>query len=161
MRFMYWPEYIHHVSLHFPIVGSLFLAVVGVWWVKTDDIRLSVLIRWFGWFVFIMTSFAAISGIIAAPGILGGDGPQGLSDHRNMGVTLWCTAAVAAIGFEIGTRTHVAYVRKFAALCWCAAAFGAIGAGHWGGSALHSDKIPWQRTTPIMDELDRATRQER
>lgn len=145
-----WPEYIHHVSLHFPIAGSLLLACIGVWWVKTDDPTLGRLLRFAGWFVFGMTTAAAFSGIIAAPGILGGDGPQTLSDHRNMGVTLWCVAGVAAIAFEIGTRRNEAYLRRFAALCWCAAAFGAVGAGHWGGTALHSDKIPWQDTPPVL-----------
>jgi hypothetical protein len=150
-RAMVWPEYIHHVTLHFPIVGTLFLAAVGVWWVRTDDARLGQLLRFAGWFVFAATSAAAVSGMIAAPGLLGGDGPQTLSDHRNMGVTVWCTVAIAAIAFELGLRKQIAYVQRFAALCWCAAAFGVIGAGHWGGSALHSDKIPWQGTPPVID----------
>ncbi len=149
-RPMHWPEYIHHLTLHFPIVGSLFLAAIGVWWVRTGDLRLGQLLRFAGWFVFVAATAAATSGIIASPGLLGGDGPQALSDHRNMGVTVWCVTAIAAIGYEVGLRRQIIYVQRFAALCWCAAAFGAIGAGHWGGSALHSDKIPWQGTPPVL-----------
>lgn len=149
---MTWPEYLHHLSLHFPIVGNLFLAGIGIWWIRTDDARLSQLLRVAGWAVFGATTVAMVSGIVAAPGWLGGDGPQTLSDHRNMGVTVWCVAAVAAVAFEVGLREKIAYVQRFAALCWCAAAFGAVGAGHWGGSALHSDKIPWQGTPPVLSE---------
>lgn len=147
---MHWAEYLHHVTLHFPIVLSVVLAVVGVWWLKTDDVRLGVFVRWTGWAAFATATAAALSGIIAAPGILGGDGPQGLSDHRNMGVLTWCVIATAAIAFEVGVRRGESYVKRFAALCWIAAAFSVIGAGHWGGSALHSDKIPWQGTRPIL-----------
>lgn len=147
---MHWPEYIHHVTLHFPIVGSMFLAAIGVWWVRTDDVRLGVLLRHAGWVVFVATTAAAVSGILSAPGVLGGDGPQVLSDHRNMGVTTWCVVAIAAIAFEAGVRQQVDYLKRFAALCWCAAAFAVIGAGHWGGSGVHSDKIPWQGTPPAL-----------
>ena len=146
-----WPEYIHHLTLHFPIAGSMLLAGVGIWWVRTDDPTLARLVRVVGWIVFAATTAAAVSGVAAAPGILGGDGPQTLSDHRNMGITLWCVVAIAAIAFEVGLRKDEPYVKRFAALVWCAAAFGAVGAGHWGGSALHSDKIPWQGTPPVLD----------
>lgn len=149
---MKWSEYLHHVSLHFPIVLSLVLAVVGPWWVKTGDARLATLVRWAGWFTFGATTVAALSGILAAPGWFGGDGPQGLSDHRNMGVVTWSVVATAAVAFELGRRRGSVYTMRFGALCWCAAAFSAIGAGHWGGSALHSDKIPWQGTKPILSE---------
>ena len=147
---MHWAEYIHHVTLHFPIVLSFVLAVVGVWWVRTEDPRLATFVRWTGWVTLAMASATMLSGIVAAPGILGGDGPQGLSDHRNMGVLAWCAIAIATIAFEVGTRAGQRYVRRFAALCWIAAAVAVVGAGHWGGSALHSDKIPWQGTRPIL-----------
>lgn len=147
---MTWPDYIHHLTLHFPIVGSMFLAVVGVWWVRTGDERLGQLLRFGGLAVFAITTVAVTSGIVAAPGWFGGDGPENLSHHRNMGLLVWSTMAVAAIGLEIGLRQGHAYAQKFAALCWCAAAFGVIGAGHWGGSALHSDIVPWQGTPPIV-----------
>lgn len=143
-------EYLHHVTLHFPIVMSLVLAAVGVWWVRADEPTLAVILRWGGWFTLAVTTITAISGIVAAPGVLGGDGPQGLSDHRNMGVMTWVVIATAAIAFEAGHRTAGRYTCRFAALCWGAAVFASIGAGHWGGSALHSDKIPWQGTRPIL-----------
>ncbi len=148
---MHWPEYLHHVTLHFPIVLTFVLAAVGPWWVRTMDERLGVFLRWCGWAAFVTTTVAMVSGTIAAPGWLGGDGPQGLSDHRNMGMLTWSAVAVAAVAFEVGIRVGREDVRKFAALCWIAAAIGAVGAGHWGGSALHSDRIPWQGTEPIVE----------
>lgn len=154
---MHWPEYIHHVTLHFPIAGAFFLAAIGVWWVRTGDEKLGQLLRFGGWAIFAATTIVVTSGVIAAPGILGGDGPEALAAHRNMGITVWCVSAIAAIGFEVGLRTAQPYVQRFAALCWCAAAFGVIGAGHWGGSALHSDEVPWLETPPILGKDHRGS----
>lgn len=147
---MHWPEYIHHITLHFPIAGSILLAPVAAWWVHTDDPRLEQVVRFGGAAIFAVTTVAVISGIVAAPGMLGGDGPQTLSDHRNMGVTVWSAMAAAVIGFEVGRRRAHDYTKRFGALCWIAVAFGVIGAGHWGGSALHSDTIPWQGEPPVV-----------
>ena len=99
------------------------------------------------------TTAAVVSGILAAPGWFGGDGPLELSHHRNMGVTVWCVAFVATISGEVGFRYSHTYLRRFAALVWCAAAFGVIGTGHWGGSVVHSDLVPWDGSVPAIEEI--------
>jgi hypothetical protein len=157
---MVWAEYIHHVTLHFPIVLSIVLAAVGIWWVRTDDARLGVFLRFAGWAAFGLATLAMVSGIIAAPGLLGGDGPPELSDHRYMGIVVWVASGIAATAFELGRREENAYVQRFGALCWCAVAFAAIGAGHWGGSTLHSDSVPWDRTQPAMETWEASQERE-
>lgn len=151
---MVWAEYIHHVSLHFPIVGALVVSAVGIWWVRTDDDRLGQFVRFGGWGLFALTTVAMISGIASAPGWFGGDGPLDVIHHRNMGVTVWCCVATAAIAFEAGHRSGEVYVKRFGALAWSAAAFIVVGAGHWGGTIRHSDKIPWQQTVPVMEHVE-------
>lgn len=158
---MQWAPYIHHLTLHFPIALSLALAAVGIWWVRTDDQRLGTLVRIGGWVAFTAATLAMVSGIIAAPGWLGGDGPDELTDHRYMGIVVWVTAGTAALATEIGARSNNRYAQRFGALCWCAVAFAAIGAGHWGGSTLHSDTVPWDGSEPAMKTWEDSQRPDR
>ncbi|MGM0557186.1 MAG: hypothetical protein ACQEVA_12460 [Myxococcota bacterium] len=138
-----WAEFIHHLSLHFPIVLALVLAGIGVWSWRSETPELRTLMRIIGWGAFAFTTVAVISGILAAPGWFGGDGSARLSHHRNLGVTVWFTALIAALGYEYGHRHDMSDWRKFAAGVWCVVAFGVIGTGHWGGSEEHTDSVPW------------------
>lgn len=138
-----WPSYLHHLSLHFPIVLTLALALVGVWSLRENAAPLHKLMRVGGWVCFAMTTVAAVSGIASAPGWFGGAGSEALSHHRSMGVTAWVVIALAAASYEWGVRRDISDWRNFAVGLWCVAAFAIIGTGHWGGSQLHPEEIPW------------------
>lgn len=138
-----WPSFIHHLSLHFPIVLTIALALVGLWSLREDSAALRRLMRVGGWVCFAMTTLAAVSGIVSAPGWFGGAGSQALSHHRSLGVTAWAVIALAAGSYEWGMRKGIADWRNFAVGLWCVATFAVIGAGHWGGSERHPEEIPW------------------
>lgn len=140
------PTYLHHISIHFPIVMLLGLGAIGLYAIKRETPELITILRWGGWAAMILTSLAAISGILSAPGWLGGDGPKGLSDHRDLAVTTWVITLIAAPSFDYGVRHSERDWRLFAIGAWCVAAFGAIGAGHWGGSQQHPEVVPWERS---------------
>ncbi len=138
-----WPKYIHHITLHFPIVLSLVLAGIGVWSLKEDTPQFRRLIRWLGWACFLLTTTAVITGIIAAPGWFGGDGSHRLANHRNMGVTTWVVMGVATFCYDWGVRHKIDDFRTFAIGAWCVCAFAVIGTAHWGGTVAHKKEIPW------------------
>ena len=138
-----WPEYLHHVLLHFPIVMSMALAALGVWTRHDEAPVVRSFLRGAGWITLALTSVAAISGILAAPGWLGGDGTTALRDHRDLGVTAWAVIALAAGAYEIGARQDERDWRMFAVAMWCVASVAVIGAGHWGGSTEHADVVPF------------------
>lgn len=146
-----WPEFIHHITLHFPIVLALVIAGVGLWSLKDEAPQLRKFVRWVGWVCFAFTTVVVVSGIIAAPGWLGGDGSPDLSHHRNLGLTTWVVVAIATFGYEYGVREDIADWRKFAVGIWCVASFAVIGTGHWGGTEQHQDKLPW--AVPEAPEL--------
>lgn len=151
-----WSEFIHHLFLQVPATGTIGLAILGVVYVRNPAENLEQLLRFLGWGLFVVTTGAALSGILSAPGILGGDGPGELSHHRNFGVMVFMLVGTSAIGFEIGMRNPSVfsiYIKKAAALVWIAAAISAFAAGHWGGSVVHSDQIPWDKSPPIIQKL--------
>lgn len=151
-----WFEYIHHLLLQIPGTGTIGLAIIAVIYVKKPAENLEQLLRLLGWLMFFVTTLAAFSGIMSAPGILGGNGPEELSHHRNFGVMVFLLVAASTIGFEIGIRsasTSAMYIKKAASLIWIGAAVSAFAAGHWGGSVVHSDQIPWDQSPPIIEKL--------
>lgn len=150
-----WPEFLHHITLHFPIVLSLVLAAMGVWSLRDDIPQFRRLMRWAGWACFAITTVTVVSGIIAAPGWFGGDGTQRLANHRNLGVTTWVVMGIAAFSYEWGLRQKIDDWRKFAIGVWCVAAFAAMGTGHWGGTELHKDRLPWSDAPAKIDEQGR------
>jgi hypothetical protein len=154
---MQWVEYIHHVTVHVPLVASAVLAVVGTYWLKTNSEDVSPIVRWLGWGTFIVTTLAVISGILAAPGGFGGDGPKVIADHRNLALTTYWAMGTAVIAFEWGHRIESLPTKRFGALVWWAVMFGAIGTGHWGGSSLHSDVVPWDGSQPAYERQHDAT----
>lgn len=137
-------SFIHHLSLHFPIVLAFVLAGVGLWSLREESAQLRRFMRVVGWACFGFVTVATVTGILAAPGWFGGDGSPALSHHRNLGVSVWVVMAIAAFSYEWGVRSAVADLRKFAVGVWCVAAFGVVGAGHWGGVDRHPDEIPWR-----------------
>lgn len=148
-----WSEYIHHLCLHFPIVGSLFLFGVSLLYVKSPAENLETILRIGGWITAVLSLSAMVSGIIAAPGWLGGDGPLELDHHRNMGLMVGVLALAAAASFEIGIRKDVDYLKRYGAVTWFAVFLGALGTGHWGGSVVHSDRVPWDGSEPTIEQL--------
>ncbi len=144
-----WAQYFHHITLHFPIVLTMVIAAVGVWSLKDDAPQLRFFLRWVGWACFAMTTVTVVAGIIAAPGWFGGEGTEALSHHRNLGVTTWVVMALAASSYEWGVRQGSSDWRKFAVGVWCVTVFSVIGTGHWGGTELHREDLPWtQDETP-------------
>lgn len=139
-----WSEFLHHITLHFPIVLTLVVAGVGLWSLRDEIPQFQLFIRGVGWMCFAMTTVTVISGIIAAPGWFGGEGTAELSHHRNLGLTAWIVMGVAAFSYEKGIREAHTDWRKFGVGVWCVAAFAVVGAGHWGGTELHKDKLPWE-----------------
>lgn len=143
-----WPDFIHHLSLHFPIVLSLVLLGVGGWSLKHDTPELRAVVRVIGWIAVALTTVAVVSGILAAPGWFGGEGSQRLSHHRYLGLTTWVCALLAALAYERGQRLDERDWRALGVGLWCVVAFGAIGTGHWGGSEEHSEVVPWMDEAP-------------
>ncbi len=143
-----WDAYLHHITVHFPIVMSLVLAAVGVWYVKTEDARLFTFVRVAGAITASITLVAVISGLVTAQHFWTEEGPDVLIHHRNLGITVLCVMLIAAAAVEWGHRADEIRAVKFGALLWVASAFGVLGAGHWGGSGVHSDVVPWDRSRP-------------
>ncbi len=138
-----WSEFLHHITLHFPIVLAMVVAGVGLWSLREDISQFQLFIRWVGWTCFALTTVTVISGILAAPGWFGGDGTYELTHHRNLGLTTWVVMGVATFSYEKGFREQHPDWRKFAVGVWCVTVFAVIGTGHWGGTELHQDKLPW------------------
>lgn len=148
-----WSEFLHHITLHFPIVLTLVIAGVGVWSLREDTPQFRRFMRWVGWACFAMTTVTVVSGILAAPGWFGGDGTPELSHHRSLGLTAWVVMGLAAVSYEWGVREGSDDWRKFAIGVWCVTAFAVMGTGHWGGTELHDDKLPWtDRESPAQIE---------
>jgi hypothetical protein len=145
-----WVPYLHHLSTHFPIVMSLLLAIVGWWYVRQPHQILLTLLRWGGWTTVVLTTAAVVSGLLAVPDGWVSDGTDELAHHRNLGVLLWLVMTLAAVVFEIGVAQGQQAVRKLGALLWSVCFVGVLGAGHWGGSMMHSDRIPWQGAAPKL-----------
>lgn len=149
-----WDAYIHHITVHFPIVMSFVLAVVGAWYVRTEDGRLFQFVRVAGGLTVAITLVAVVSGLFTAQEFWVEDGPSVLEHHRNLGITVFCVMLTAAIAVEWGHRAAEIKAVKFGALLWIAAAFGVLGAGHWGGLGMHSDRVPWDRSEPVLMHRD-------
>ncbi|MFU8805460.1 MAG: hypothetical protein ACNA8W_16730 [Bradymonadaceae bacterium] len=141
---MLWFEYIHHITVHFPIVLTMVMAAVGLYATfRADTPELQRVLRWGGWITLAATTLAAISGILTAPGLLGGGGEADLTHHRDLAITTWAVIILAAWTYDQGVRREHTDWRKFAVAMWCIAVFGIIGTGHWGGFGLHAESIPW------------------
>lgn len=164
---MTWLSWLHHVSIHVPLVMTAALAVLGIWInlrttngqpINNDTEANAVLwkiLRWGGWATVIITLIAVVSGILTADEFWTEDGPYVLIHHRNLGLTGFACVFTAVSATEWGMRRGLDRVRRFGALCWLAASFAMIGAGHWGGSGVHSDRIPWQLEPPVLRTGDK------
>ena len=136
-------EFIHHVTLHFPIVLTIVWAIVGLWSLRDETATHRTLLRWGGWLTMIAATVVVVSGIVAAPGWFGQEGSEGLRHHRNLGLTSWCVMVAATLAYDRGVRRDLRALRMFAIGAWCVAAFSVVGTGHWGGSEEHPDSVPW------------------
>jgi hypothetical protein len=151
---MSWLAWLHHVTIHVPIVGTLGLGLVGIWLNREPHDVLWKLMRWAGWATAGVSLVAVVSGMVTADEFWTADGPYVLIHHRNLGLTGMACALVAAGAVEWGMRTGSDRIRRFGALCWLAAALAMVGAGHWGGSGVHSDRIPWQGEPPQLQNRE-------
>ena len=57
-----WAEFIHHLTLHFPIVLSLVLAAIGLYSMKSDTDQIRVILPLGGWGSLLFTRVAGGSG---------------------------------------------------------------------------------------------------
>lgn len=139
-----WATYLHHITVHFPLVLSIVLAAIGLWsWQADETDQLDPILRWGGWAAFGIACIATVSGIVTAPGWFGGDGSVGLRHHRDMALTTICVMGLAAYTFEKFATGGHPDLRQVAIGLWCVAAFSIIGTAHWGGSELHREAVPW------------------
>lgn len=138
-----WAPYLHHITVHFPIALSIALAAIGLYSLGRESRSLDTILRWGGWVTCAAALVAVVSGIISAPGWFGGDGSVGLTHHRDLALTAFSVIALAAYSYEKYAGGGHPDWRRFAVGLWCVAAIAVIGAAHWGGSELHTDKVPW------------------
>lgn len=134
-----WPEFIHHLTLHFAIVLPMALAAVGLWSLKAGDGRYTALLRWGGLVTLALTVLTAVTGLLAG-GFAGGE--DHLIHHRYLGIMTTIVVAIAAVSYDYGVRRDSADWRSYGVGVWCVATFSTIGAGHWGVLAEHGDIIP-------------------
>lgn len=138
-----WADYLHHITVHFPIVMSFVLAGVGTWSLHDPAPQLTGFMRVGGGATLLITSVAVISGLLITPDTLTEVLVYDLGHHRNLGLSAMA-AMVSAVGaYEYGVRRDEAGARGFGALAWWAVALAVLGAAHWGGSTLHADRVPW------------------
>jgi hypothetical protein len=136
--------YVHHITLHFPIVGTMLLGALGVWTLREEGQALQSFLRWAGWALCALTSAAVISGLIAMyTGAHAPLEPVALGHHRNLGLLVWSIVAAATFGYDQGVRTRDEDWRRFGVAMWCVAGVAVFGAGHWGGSSMHPDVVPF------------------
>jgi hypothetical protein len=138
-----WAIYLHHVLVHFPIVMPFVLGALGLWTRGGDDARVCSFLQWGGWATLALSTLVVVSGVVSAPGALGGEGSAALTHHRDLGVITWLIMAVAARSFHVGARDDERDRRMLGVTLWCVAAFAVVGAGHWGGSTNNPEKVPW------------------
>jgi hypothetical protein len=138
-----WVVYIHHTFLHAPIVLSFVWAAVGLYSLSHESDATTAILRWGGWITFGLTSVTALSGIIVAPGWLGGAGSEGLTHHRSLGVVSWVAVGIASWAYDKGVRRESSDWRHFAVGVWCVASLSVIGTGHWGAAERHPEVVPW------------------
>ncbi len=134
-----WPEFIHHLTLHFAIVLPMVMAAIGTYAVRANQKALIPLLRWGGWITLVLTAITVIAGV-AAGGLSGGE--EVLKHHRYLGILTAAVVVLAAISFEQGVRRKIEDLRTFSVAMWWTASFSVIGAGHWGTLGEHADVIP-------------------
>ena len=135
-----WPEYLHHLTLHFAIVLPMILAAGGLYARRTSGAELFPILRWMGHFTLAITAIAVATGLVAG-GFSGGE--DSLQHHRYLGILAFIAVAIAALSYDHGTRQDIADLRGYGVAIWWVAAFAVIGASHWGTIAEHSDIIPF------------------
>lgn len=138
-----WPSFLHHISIHFPIVLSFVLAAVGAYSLVRDTEELRRVLWFGGWALCLMTTVAVVSGLWSAPGLLLGQGSSELLHHRDLGLTVWVVVGLACWSYHQGMRGGHRDFRRWAVALWWVASLGVIGAGHWGGSQLHPEALPF------------------
>ena len=135
-----WPEFLHHITLHFPIVLSLALALTGHFARSRKSDDLLTLIHYSGLFTLAITALTVLSGFAAA-GLSGGD--PTLVHHRYLGALAGITIAIASLSVHFGIRRDLPDLTSFGLLTWWAAALATTGAAHWGSWAEHPELIPF------------------
>jgi hypothetical protein len=136
--------YLHHITLHFPIVGTMLLGALGVWTLREEGQALQSFLRWAGWALCAITTVAAGAGLLAMyQGAHAALDAAQLGHHRNLGLLVWSVVVAAAWGYDQGVRSGDEDWRRFGVAMWCVAGVAVIGAGHWGGAGMHRDVVPF------------------
>lgn len=140
---MIWAKYLHHITLHVPLVASAMLAILGLLARGDEPETLQRFLRWIGWAVFGVTTVTVIAGILVAPGWLGGEGSSDLSHHRDLALTTWFVMGLAAGCYDKGIREGERDMRMYGIAMWWVTTFAVVGAGHWGASTHRPELVPW------------------
>lgn len=135
-----WPDFLHHISLHFAIVLPMVMAAVGAYILAQKTESLDSLFRIGAWTTLIATTVAVATGLASA-GLSGG--PDHLEHHRYLGILTFSVVALATLAFEIGHRHQIDDLRKFGLAAWWIASLSVVGTGHFGGLAEHLDLVPF------------------
>ncbi|MFB6263621.1 MAG: hypothetical protein ABEL76_08370 [Bradymonadaceae bacterium] len=138
-----WARYLHHLSLHVPIVLIPAVAAVGTYHHFVGGERVLRIVRWAGWGAFLATAVAVLSGALGAPAGFAGEPYAALRHHRDLALTTLAVAGLAVWAFEKGVRRDHADWRAFAVGVWWVAALGVVGTAHWSGATVHADSVPW------------------
>ena len=144
---MIWPKYLHHITIHFPIVLLMVMAALGLWSLRHDIQPMQKAVHIGGWAAFALTSVAIITGLLTAPGTLGFGGDANLDHHRNLALTTWAITGLGAWSYHKGIQDTERDWRMFGVMMWCVAAFAVLGAGHWGGASHNKEIVPWYDQT--------------
>lgn len=139
---MIW-TYLHHVILHFPIVLLPTVAGIGLYAVGKQSAPLYTLLRVVSWVSVGFMLLAMISGWLSAPGHVSPEQLGRLEHHRDLALTVGVVGVVAGGCVERGARSQSRDWWVAGVGFWCIAAFGILGVGHWGGSMLNADLVPF------------------
>lgn len=135
-----WPEFIHHIALHFVIVLPMVWAVFGLYAIRTNTRELAPLLCW-GGHVTLAVAIVTTGTGLAAGGLSGGE--EHLRHHRYLGILATITIAIAALGYDQGVRRDIRRLRAFGISMWWVASLATVGASHWGVLAEHADVVPF------------------
>lgn len=141
-----WPEFLHHLTLHFAIVLPMVMAALGTVALRpanlpvTPEAPLTFILRTGGALTFLATAAAVATGLATA-GFSGG--AEHLEHHRYLGILSFVVIFVAALAFEVGCRQDIDDLKRFGLRAWWIATFAVIGAGHFGGLGEHLDSVPF------------------
>lgn len=136
-----WPNYLHHLALHFAIVLPMVLALIGAFTSnETTEHPVIPYLQWGGWLALAAILIAVVTGLAAADM---SEAADTLRHHRNLGILTLLVVLLAAVTYDQGVRRQVVNLRRFGIGAWWIASLSVIGTGHFGGLTEHAEVIPF------------------